>query len=70
MPVPYTAQIIYHCRWLKLVEAAQNGTVQQTEDAYQKFLLTLADMDLLVSPGSCSTAVSCALACFQQPTAP
>lgn len=40
------------CRWLKLVDAAQNGTVQQTEDAYQKFLLTLADMELLVSPGT------------------
>lgn len=37
------------CRWIAFVEAAQNGTADQAKEAYQRFLLELANMELLVS---------------------
>lgn len=35
-------------RWITFVEQAQNGTADQAGEAYQKFLLSLTDLELLV----------------------
>lgn len=40
-------------RWIQFVDAANNGTVQATEEAYIKFLMSLDEMQFVVSADRC-----------------
>lgn len=37
-----------HCRWVAFVEAVQNDTVEKAQEAYNRLLLALTELELLV----------------------
>lgn len=38
----------WRCRWVAFVEAVQNDTAEKAQEAYNRLLLAVTDMELLV----------------------
>jgi hypothetical protein len=47
-PVNSTALLLCCCRWVAFVEAVQNDTTEKAQEAYNRLLLAVTDMELMV----------------------
>jgi hypothetical protein len=47
-PAVLTILLLCCCRWVAFVEAVQNDTTEKAQEAYNRLLLAVTDMELMV----------------------
>jgi hypothetical protein len=53
-----TTLLLCCCRWVAFVEAVQNDTTEKAQEAYNRLLLAVTDMELLVRCSQCNMIIT------------